>query len=246
MLGRLFMTDRRFRVRDLRNGQWFWIHKEALGLISKELGSGGIAVYNWLSYFANSESQACYPAIDTLAKNCKYSPRYIIKILNQLEGLKLISIERQRGKVNIYSLLKVASEFTGELRDIGTRELEFTTTPELRDIRTRINEQELIEQYNRYAAHLNILSQIRNYSHQSEIDITMLERLSERHSLNSSELLQILQDYSIAKLDKPLEKGDNPRLQINTFCRNYKRWHSKKNYQNDNGKPKKGLIASLK
>jgi DNA-binding transcriptional ArsR family regulator len=101
------VAEDRVDIRDLRDGGFLWLDKEALELVSRKTGNTGVIVYSWLCYYANSKAQDCFPSITTLAKHCHTSRRTIMRELKKLEDLGLISIQRIKGKSNIYRLLDV-------------------------------------------------------------------------------------------------------------------------------------------
>lgn len=81
-------------------------------------------------------------------------------------------------------------------------------------------EEEQEEEYkNNY---LNILVKIKNYPFDEKTDIEMIQRLTEKYP--TVDLLKVLQDYAINKLDKPIRPKDNPRSQLNTFCKKAEEW----------------------
>mgnify|MGYP001174120193 FL=1 len=101
------MGNEKIDIRDLRDGKFLWIDKAALRLISESAGTMGVAVYSWLCYYANFKAQDCFPSITTLAYHCGVSRRTIMRAIKQLEQLRSISIERKKGKPNIYKLLNM-------------------------------------------------------------------------------------------------------------------------------------------
>jgi len=101
------MGSEKIDIRDLRDGKFLWIDKAALMLISESTGTMGVAVYSWLCYYANFKAQDCFPSITTLAQHCGVSRRTIMRAIKQLEQLRVILIERKKGKPNIYKLLNI-------------------------------------------------------------------------------------------------------------------------------------------
>jgi len=101
------MGSEKIDIRDLRDGKFLWIDKAALRLISESAGTMGVAVYSWLCYYANFKAQDCFPSITTLAYHYGVSRRTIMRAIKQLERLKAVSIERKKGKPNIYKLLNI-------------------------------------------------------------------------------------------------------------------------------------------
>jgi len=92
-------------IRDLRDGKFLWIDKSALNLVSAQAGNTGVAVYSWLCYYANSKHQDCFPSIKTLAEHCNVCRRTVMRTVKDLERIGIVSIERKKGKPNVYKLL---------------------------------------------------------------------------------------------------------------------------------------------
>ena len=101
------MSERKIDIRDLRDGKFLWIDKQALRLISEKAGAMGITVYSWLCFYANSKDQGCFPSLSTLARHCNVSRRTIMRTSRELEEVGAIDIERKKGKTNIYKLLNI-------------------------------------------------------------------------------------------------------------------------------------------
>jgi len=55
-----------FEVRDLRNGEWYWIHKWVIKEYGREIKPNGIAVYNVLSGFSNNKTQKAWPSLSAI------------------------------------------------------------------------------------------------------------------------------------------------------------------------------------
>ncbi len=95
-----------FEVRDLRNGQWFYIHK----WIIKEYGSiikpNGIAVYNVLSGYSNYKTQKSWPSLKAISDLIGVSRDTAKRSIKQLIDLKLVKRERIGRYHYIYYLLK--------------------------------------------------------------------------------------------------------------------------------------------
>jgi|Deesub1362A_J573_1020465.scaffolds.fasta_scaffold02205_2 DNA-binding MarR family transcriptional regulator len=88
------------QVRDMRDGNWFWIHNLVLSKYARELGPSGFLVYSALALFANSRTQICFPTQKALAKITGLSRRTVIRKVKLLEKLGLIKVERgKRGCV---------------------------------------------------------------------------------------------------------------------------------------------------
>ena len=125
---RTFMAEERIDIRDLRDGKFLWVGKPVLEFISKRIGSTAVTVYVWLCYYANVRGQDCFPSVTTLARHCAVSRRTIIRMLKSLEQIKVICIDRTKGRSNIYTLLnaELSTEVTG---DIGVTSDMRDTTP---------------------------------------------------------------------------------------------------------------------
>jgi len=99
-----------FKIRDLRNGDWYWIHKIIYRKYSSKIGAIGLALYNAYAFYANKGE--CFPSQKTIAKKLNVSERTIQKFNRILEDTGLIKIEsgKKRGKSNEIYLLKVGCE----------------------------------------------------------------------------------------------------------------------------------------
>lgn len=95
-------------VRDLRNGDWYWIHKVVYNDYGIKIGAIGISVYNALCFYANRNGE-CFPSISTMAKKLDISEPTVYKYLKLLEKNRLIRKENRQkeNKSNIYYLLKL-------------------------------------------------------------------------------------------------------------------------------------------
>mgnify|MGYP001765932252 CR=1 FL=1 len=125
---KIFMAEERIDIRDLRDGKFLWVGKPALEFISRRAGSTAVNVYVWLCYYANVKGQDCFPSVTTLARHCAISRRTIIRMLKVLELLKVISIDRTKGRSNVYTLLN--TEFSTTLTgDMGVTSDTKGTTP---------------------------------------------------------------------------------------------------------------------
>ncbi|MEM2991373.1 MAG: helix-turn-helix domain-containing protein [Halobacteria archaeon] len=95
-----------FEVRDLRDSDWYWIHKAVIQGYAQRVGAVGIVVYSFLASLADS-NQSCFPSQKYIAQSLGYSRSYINETLKLLERNGLIRIEK-RGRYHcIYHLLKV-------------------------------------------------------------------------------------------------------------------------------------------
>ena len=100
----------KIEVRDMRNGNWLWIHKFIVD--SRVLSVYHKQVYQALCYFSNNENQDCFPSHQTLAGIANVSEPTIRKYLNEIEEFGLIKIVRggKGAKDTNHYLLKRISE----------------------------------------------------------------------------------------------------------------------------------------
>jgi biotin operon repressor len=93
-------------IRDLRNGDWYWIHKKVIQEYASLIGLTGIAVYNFLASLAD-KVQSCFPSQKYIAERLGFSRATISRALKRLEAASLIRIDRRSRYHCVYSLLKV-------------------------------------------------------------------------------------------------------------------------------------------
>ena len=91
-------------IRDMRDGNWFWIHKTILSKYAKRLGASGFLVYSALAFFANSRTQICFPTQKALAELTGLSRRTVIRKVKLLEKLGLIRVQKGKGSCVYYLL----------------------------------------------------------------------------------------------------------------------------------------------
>jgi len=83
--------------------------------------------------------------------------------------------------------------------------------------------------------YIGTLKAILNYPFDIEQDIKYYTTLEERYpTLN---LLEMIKDYAVYKLDNPIKENDNPRSQINTQCKKNVEWN--KNIKTQAKKPER-------
>ncbi len=99
-------TNAKIEVRDLRNGNWYWIHRAVIKEYTPKIGATGIAVYNFLASCVDTR-QSCFPSQKYIAEHLGYSRATINKTIKILEENELISIEKRSRYHCVYHLLKV-------------------------------------------------------------------------------------------------------------------------------------------
>jgi len=99
-------NQEKIEIRDLRNGDWYWVHKAVIREYAPKVGAIGIAVYNFLASLADGR-QICFPSQRYIAERLGYSRSYINETLKLLEKNGLIRIEKKGRYHRIYHLLKL-------------------------------------------------------------------------------------------------------------------------------------------
>lgn len=102
----------KIKIRDLRNGDWYWIQKTIIKEYVPKVGAIGITVYNFLASMANN-SQTCFPSQKYMAQCLGYSRATINKTLKLLSEAGLVRIEKRTRYHLVYSLLMVTRKGGG-------------------------------------------------------------------------------------------------------------------------------------
>jgi len=111
------MSDEKIKVRDLRNGDWYWINKVLLDEYGEKLKPIGIAIYNCLAAHANQEG-FCFPSHKHIANKIGASISSVQRGIRQLIKLNLVRKGRQRYH-NLYYLLKLDRSHRPTSNQIG-------------------------------------------------------------------------------------------------------------------------------
>lgn len=120
------MTDEKSKVRDLRNGDWYWISKVILDEYGSVIQPIGIAIYNCLAEFSNQEG-FCFPSHKTIADKIGASVSSVQRGIRQLIKLGIISKKRKRYH-NVYYLLKIDRSDRPNSNQIGQSDRQFGHT----------------------------------------------------------------------------------------------------------------------
>ena len=95
-------------IKDEREKGWFWIENTLID--RNDLEPLEKLLYMTLARYANNEGK-CFPSQETLLKVTGLKDkRTIIKYISNLEKKKLLKIEKNKGRSNIYKLLNVSSK----------------------------------------------------------------------------------------------------------------------------------------
>ena len=110
-------NKKQFIIRDLRNGDWYWIHREVYKNYVEKIGVIGLALYNAYASYSNGEGIA-YPSYQTLSKELKISEPTIAKYNKILEENKLIRVDSGKidGRNNIISLIKIVNRGLNDVK----------------------------------------------------------------------------------------------------------------------------------
>jgi DNA replication protein DnaD len=111
------MSDEKIKVRDLRNGDWYWINKVLLEEYGEKIKPIGIAIYNCLAAHANQEG-FCFPSHKHIANKIGASISSVQRGIRQLIKLNLVRKGRQRYH-NLYYLLKLDRSHRPTSNQIG-------------------------------------------------------------------------------------------------------------------------------
>jgi DNA replication protein DnaD len=120
------MSDEKIKVRDVRNGDWYWVSKVLLDEYGDKLKPIGIAIYNCLAAHANQEG-FCFPSHGYIAKKIGASISSVQRGIRQLIKLGIISKARRRYH-NVYYLLKIDRSDRPNSNQIGQSDRQFGHT----------------------------------------------------------------------------------------------------------------------
>ena len=115
------MSDEKIKVRDLRNGDWYWINKVLLDEYGEKIKPIGIAIYNCLAAHANQEG-FCFPSHKHIANKIGASISSVQRGIRQLIKLNLVRKGRQRYH-NLYYLLKLDRSYRPTSNKTGQSDL---------------------------------------------------------------------------------------------------------------------------
>lgn len=115
------MSDEKIKVRDLRNGDWYWINKVLIDEHGEKIKPIGIAIYNCLAAHANQEG-FCFPSHKHIAKRIGASISSVQRSIRQLIKLGIIRKSRQRYH-NLYYLLKLDRSYRPNSNKLGQSDL---------------------------------------------------------------------------------------------------------------------------
>ncbi len=93
-----------FEVRDLRDKEWFIVDDRYLNGYARYCGIYATGVYLVLCRHADKE-QSCFPSVALIAEKLNISKRQVLRALETLKEYRIIRIDKDKGKHNVYYLL---------------------------------------------------------------------------------------------------------------------------------------------
>jgi DNA-binding transcriptional ArsR family regulator len=108
-------------IRNLKDGDWYWIHRKVLQLYGKKLRSLGMAVYSTLACFADAKTQSCFPSRNAIARLLGVSQRTVTRKIRLLKQVGLVRVVKVKGLYR-YFLLKLPQDWTAETPGVDSRD----------------------------------------------------------------------------------------------------------------------------
>lgn len=99
-------------VRELRDGEWYWVPKVVIREYASKVKSSGIAVYNFLASMAD-RNQRCFPSQQYIAMKLGCSRQTVNEALKRLEQFRFIRRDTRNRYHNEYQLLHVRCQKRG-------------------------------------------------------------------------------------------------------------------------------------
>ncbi|MBI2842111.1 MAG: helix-turn-helix domain-containing protein [Armatimonadetes bacterium] len=94
-------------VRNLRDGNWYWIDRALIQHYVPKIGAIGVAVYNYLASLTGP-AQSCFPSQKRIATVFGCSRATVNRAIKALKDHKLISVDRRgAGHPHVYRLLRL-------------------------------------------------------------------------------------------------------------------------------------------
>jgi DNA-binding MarR family transcriptional regulator len=96
----------KIEIRELRNGEWYWIQRALIQDYAAQIKAIGLAVYNLLAAMAGNDQQ-CFPSQKYMAECLACSRATVNKTIKRLERAGLVKIGKRDRYHCRYTLLKV-------------------------------------------------------------------------------------------------------------------------------------------
>ena len=174
-------NEHTFEIRDLRNGDWYWIHKAVINDYTSMVGATGIIVYSFLASMTDN-NQRCFPSQKYIADKLGYSRATVNKALKRLKDNGLISVEKPSRYHCIYRLLKVRCK-AGETQMSSRRNSDVNQVNTNNNKLTRINNNTDIENKNFLNFNPNTYKSFRPRSRQELLALDLAEALNDYKNL---------------------------------------------------------------
>lgn len=100
------LTNKKHEIRQVKNGNWYWIEKTIIQGFVQKIGATALTVYNFLASCAD-KNQSCFPSQKYIAEKLGFSRATVNKAIHVLEENKLIYIEKRSRYHCKYLLLRV-------------------------------------------------------------------------------------------------------------------------------------------
>lgn len=112
------LIEDNFKLRDIKDGDWYWVNKSIIFDYAKKINATGIMVYSLLACFAN-KNQSCFPSQKYISEKLGCSRATVNRTLKELEDKGLIRIEKIDKYRCAYHLLKVGCQALEKLEQKG-------------------------------------------------------------------------------------------------------------------------------
>jgi len=204
--GALYLTDTiPFRIEDLAIEFDYEISVIQLALVTLERFSM-IEVFEDIIYIKNWEE---YQNIEGLDKIREQTRIRTIAYREKKKQLLLCDVTVTHGDATELEL-ELELDIDKEL-DI---DIEGNVTNNVTETVTILKPNELLI--------IQVLEKVKNYPLDREKEIDMYSRLTEKYP--DLDIVSVIKEWSINKLDKPLKAKDSPRSQISKWCSNAAKW----------------------
>lgn len=154
-------TNLQIAVRELRDGEWYWVPKVLIRQYASMVKSSGIAVYSFLASMAD-RNQRCFPSQQYIAHRLGCSRQTVNEALKRLEQFRFIKRDRRNRYHLEYQLLHVRCQ---ELR----HEMSNSVTSDVQNLDT--NKKQLTRLINKNVVGVKKLSMSENGAGKSREEI---------------------------------------------------------------------------
>ncbi len=134
------------------NGNSCYYFNIPSSIFQVDLTRNAILVYIALASFTSRKDNKCYPSISTLSKMIKLDRKYIYKAINELVSAGLLTVEKRRGRTNIYELIppKVESNAVENRKEKERKKKKYISIPKAIEVELKQVTDELISVIAKY------------------------------------------------------------------------------------------------